>query len=106
MENDPFKNAQQLKKLTARYFNTLKTSKDEPKVNIAELKILNYFELGCMVSDMIKLCILALDHDMHNVPEKKDQSINVGLILETVLQLFPLDECEFLSYVGEIVNRE
>ena len=53
---------------------------------------------------MIKLCILALDHDMHNVGEKKKQSINVGLILETVLQLFPLEEMEFLACVGEMVD--
>lgn len=53
---------------------------------------------------MLKLCILALDHDMHNVGEKKKQSINVSLILETVLQLFPLEEMEFMGYVGEMVD--
>ena len=53
---------------------------------------------------MIKLCILAFDHDMHNVGEKKKQSINVSLILETVLQMFPLEEMEFLGCVGEIVD--
>lgn len=41
---------------------------------------------------------------MHNIGEKKKQSINVNLILETVLQMVPLDEMEFLSCVGEIVD--
>ncbi|WP_254796562.1 hypothetical protein [Flavobacterium johnsoniae] len=54
---------------------------------------------------MLKLCILALDHNMHNVLEKKNQSINVSLILETALQLFPLDEMEFLGYVGEVAGE-
>lgn len=43
---------------------------------------------------------------MHNVAEKKKQSINVSLILETVLQLFPLDEMEFLGCVGEMVGKK
>lgn len=42
---------------------------------------------------------------MHNVPEKKNQAINVSLVLETVLQMFPLSEMEFLSCVGEIVGE-
>ena len=45
---------------------------DESQTYIAQIKVLNYFELGCVISDMIKLCILALDHDMHNVEEKKN----------------------------------
>ena len=61
---------------------------NESQTYTAQINVLNYFELGCIISDMIKLCILALDHDMHNVGEKKKQSINVSLILVTVLQLF------------------
>ena len=53
---------------------------------------------------MLKLRILALDHDMHKIDEMKHESINVSLILETVVQMFPLNEFEYLSYVGEIVD--
>ena len=94
-----------LKKLTALYFRTLQPANDQQETYIAQIKFLNYFELGCAITDMIKLCILALDHDMHNINEKKNQSINVGLILETVLQMFPLDEMEFLGCVGEMVGE-
>ena len=93
-----------LRTLTALHFRTLKPANDASKTYTAQIRVLNYFELGSVISDMIKLCILALDHDMHNVGEKKKQSINVSLILETVLQLFPLDEMEFLSCVGEMVD--
>ena len=82
--------------------STLKPANDQSETYIAQIKVLNYFELGCVITDMLKLSILALDHDMHNVQEKKSQSINVGLILETVLQMFPLDEMEFLGCVGEM----
>lgn len=101
METNEIEKLARLKRLTAQYFTTLKPTKDKNTYTV-QFKVINYLELGCVITDMLKLCILALDHDMQNVEEKKKQSINVSLILETVLQMFPLDEFEFLSYVGEI----
>ncbi|QOG01892.1 hypothetical protein [Flavobacterium sp. MDT1-60] len=106
MKTNETETLERLRTLTALHFRTLKPANDESKTYTAQINVLNYYELGCIISDMIKLCILALDHDMHNVGEKKKQSINVSLILETVLQLFPLDEMEFLSYVGEMVGEK
>lgn len=105
MKTNETQTLERLKQLTALYFRTLKPTNDESKTYTTQIKVLNYFELGCIITDMLKLCILALDHDMHNVGEKKNQSINVSLILETVLQLFPLSEMEFLSCVGEVVGE-
>lgn len=105
METNEMKTLSRLKQLTALHFRTLKPDNDNSKNYIAQIEVLNYFELGCVITDMIKLCILALDHDMHKIEEKKNQSINVSLILETVLQLFPLDEMEFLSCIGEMVGE-
>jgi hypothetical protein len=106
METNEIETLARLKKLTAIHFRTLKPANDESQSYIAQIKVLNYLELGCIITDMLKLCILALDHDMHKIEEKKNESINVGLILETVLQMFPLEEFEFLSYVSEIVGSE
>jgi hypothetical protein len=106
METNEMETLERLRKLTALHFRTLKPANYESKTYTAQINVLNYFELGCIISDMIKLCILALDHDMHNVVEKKRQSIHVSLILETVLQLFPLEEMEFLSCVGEMVGEK
>lgn len=103
METNEMETLERLKKLAAIHFRTLKPANSESKNYIAQIEVLNYLELGCVITDMLKLCILALDHDMHNVPEKKNQAINVGLVLETVLQMFPLSEMEFLSCIGEIV---
>ncbi|MCV2486254.1 hypothetical protein OD917_15055 [Flavobacterium sp. SH_e] len=53
---------------------------------------------GCVVTDMLKLCILALEQDALKISEtNKSKSINVDLILDTVLQLISMDEFEFLS---------
>ncbi|OXG05815.1 hypothetical protein BC749_102190 [Flavobacterium araucananum] len=104
METNEIEKLARFKKLTSQYFTTLKPTKDKNTYTV-QFKIVNYLELGCVITDMIKLCILALDHDMHKIEEKKSDSINVSLILETVVQMFPLDEFEFLSYVGEMVNE-
>lgn len=106
MKTDETETLERLRKLTALHFRTLKPANNESKTFTAQINVLNYYELGCVISDMLKLCIFALDHDMHNVGEKKKQSINVSLILETVLQMFPLDEMEFLGCVGEMVGEK
>ncbi|QSW89917.1 hypothetical protein J0383_03650 [Flavobacterium endoglycinae] len=105
METNETKNLNRLKELTALYFTTLKPAEDNSQKQIAQIKVLNYFELGCLITDLLKLCILALEHDMHNVEKKRSDSINVGLVLETVLSIFPLDEMEFLGFAGEIVRE-
>lgn len=98
------KNLEDIKKLTTGFLNTLKPAKDEKDCYTAEVKVLDYYELGCVITNMLKLCILALEHDEHKISEtRKDQSINVALMLEVVLQLFPLDEFEFLSEIKQLV---
>jgi len=105
MESNETQNLEELRKLTAQYFTTLKPTHDKNSY-IVQFKIVNYLELGCVITDMLKLCILALDHDMNNFSTKdKNSSINVALILETVVQMFPLDEMEFLGCIGEMVGE-
>lgn len=102
METKEIKNLDNIKKITALYFNTLKRANDEKDVYTAEIKFINYYELGSVIKNMLQLCILAVDHETHKISETgKNQSINVGLILELVLQLFPLDEFEFLDEINE-----
>jgi len=103
METNETETLAKLKKLTAQYFTTLKPTKNKNSYAV-QFKVVNYLELGCVITDMLKLCILALDHDMHKIEEMKHESINVSLILETVVQMIPLDEFEYLSYVEEIVD--
>lgn len=103
MESNEIKNLD-LKKMVSLYFRTLKPVND--KTNVAQIKFQNYLELGCVITDMLKLCTLALEQDVHKIPETdKSQSINIGLILETVLQLIPQDEFDFLSEIDYLLNR-
>lgn len=103
METKQTKNSDNIKKLSALYFNTLKRANDEKEIYTAEIKFINYYELGCVIINILQLCILAIDQETHKISKKeKNQSINVGLILELVLQLFPMDELEFLDEINEL----
>ncbi|GAA3765416.1 hypothetical protein [Flavobacterium ginsengiterrae] len=106
MQTNEIKNLEYLKKLTAIYFRTLKPANDETGNNIAKIKFVNYYELGCVITNMLKMCILALDHDAHKISMTNRNQINVSLILETVLEMFPLDEFEFLSEISDLVIED
>lgn len=97
METNEIKKLAYLKKLADRYLSTLKPIDATLETNAAQIKLVNYYELGCVITNMLKMCILALDQEAHN-----NQSINVSLILEKVLEMFPLDELEFLSEIRDM----
>lgn len=104
METKEIKDLEYLRKLMNRYLNTLKTPNDKTEFYTAEIKLLNYGELGCVITNMLKLCILALDSEAPEISKTiKNPSINVALILEVVLQLFPVDEFELLSEINEFL---
>lgn len=101
MESNEIQNLEQLKQLSNLYCRTLKSSDNKTKPNVAQINFLNYFELGCTISDLLKLCILALNHDANKISQTNKNAIDVSLILEMVLQMIPLDELEFLSHIKE-----
>ncbi|OXB00414.1 hypothetical protein B0A75_08870 [Flavobacterium oncorhynchi] len=82
-----------------QYFSVLKKSSDNSEGCKTEIKFSTYYELGCMINNMLKLCVLGLDND-------KDSSINVGLILEHIIELFPLDEFELLDKIKGLLIVE
>lgn len=102
MKTEEIKDLEYLRKLMTRYLNTLKTPNDKTEFYTAEIKFLNYYELGCVITNMLKLCVLALDSESQKISDTTiNPSINVSLILEVVLQLFPVDEFELLSEINE-----
>ena len=104
MEAKEIKDLQYLRKLMSQYLNTLKGPNDKTGFYTAEIKLINYSELGCVITNMLKLCILALDSEAQEISKTiKDTSINVALILEVVMQLFPVDEFELLSEINELL---
>ena len=107
MKPNQIKSLENLRKLTARYCTTLNPSKDKTKFYTAQIELLDYYELGCVITNMLKLCILALENESHKTSDAdKNSAINVSLILENVLKMFPLDEFEMLSEINEILVED
>lgn len=98
MENAEIEKVNYLKKQSAQYLNILKSAE---KGYNAEINVLNYSELGCVITNMLKLCILALENDNYKKP-----LTDVGLVLEQALQLFPTDEMELLDIINEMRTKE
>ncbi|MCR4033954.1 MULTISPECIES: hypothetical protein [Flavobacterium] len=106
MEANEIKNLEPLRKLTSFYFQTLKPTSDKIGDNVAQIKFQNYLELGCVITDMLKMCILTLNQNAHQISETNKSAIDVSLILETVLQLIPMSEFEFLSEINYLLARD
>lgn len=96
MKSEELKALENIKKLSARYLNILKPTTND--TYNAEIKISSYSELGCVILNMLKMCILTLEYD-----DCKKPSIDLRLILEKTVQLFPVDEFELLDIVKEIL---
>lgn len=88
-----------IKKQSAQYLNILKPTGN--KSYNAEVKVLNYSELGCLITNTLKLCIMALENE-----NAKNPLIDVGLVLEQALHLFPTDEMELLDIINEMLVKE
>lgn len=93
-------NLEDFKTLTAGYFNTLKPVQNEKDIYNVKIKVGSYYELGCIITNMLKSSILALDQN--TAKDSNYDSINVVLLLETALQLFPMNEFEFLDRINEL----
>ena len=105
METNEIKNLDELKRLTSIYFRTLKPSDNQSKTNIAQIEFMNYSELGYVITDMLRLCIVALNQEANKVSNTNKNAIDVALILEIALQLFPLHEMELLSEIDLLCNE-
>jgi hypothetical protein len=107
METIEIKKLENLKQLIARHHNINNKATAEKEMCTTHINLLNYYELGCIITEMLKLCVLALDQDAHQISEtRKNPAINVSLILETVLGMFTLGELELLSEITEMMNSD
>lgn len=103
METNETQKMEILRKLIARNLNTLRPSNDNTGSYATQIKLLNYSELGCVIAEILKLCIVALDYEANKASNTiKTSQINVALILEMVLEMFPTDEMEILDEINEM----
>lgn len=106
METDEIKKLENIRLLSRKLLNTLKRAEDKRGIYNAEIRVYGYCELGSVVSNLMKLCIIALDQDSAEVPPTiQNKYIDIGLILGIALQLFPVDEFEFLNEVTDLFSE-
>ncbi|MCV9931402.1 hypothetical protein OIU80_03845 [Flavobacterium sp. LS1R47] len=104
MEAQGIVNTEDFRQLIARYFTTIKPVNDKTGSYTAEIRVSNYCELSYVITNMLKLCTLALDHETLEVSNTaRDSSIDIALILKVVMQLLPLDEIEFLDEINKML---
>lgn len=105
METDEIKKLEQIKRLSGRMLNTLKRAEDKRGMYNAVIRVYDYQELACVIRSLMKLCIIALDQESAEVPPTiENQYIDVGLIIGIALQLFPVDEFEFLNEITDLFS--
>lgn len=98
METDEIKKIEEIKRLSERLLNTLKRAEDKRGMYNAKIRVYDYYELASIITNLMKLCIIAVNRDSAEVPPTvENQNIDVGLILGIALQLFPIDEFELLN---------
>jgi hypothetical protein len=106
METDKIKKLEDIRVLSGKLLNALKKAEDKRGMYNAEITFYGYCELGYVIRNLMKLCIIALDHDSAEVPPTiENQYIDVGLILGIALQLFPVDELEFLNEITDLFSE-
>jgi len=64
---------------------------------IAAIKVANYSDSLFIASDLIKLCMIAMNADENHL-------INLTNVLEIVLQFLPFEEMEVLDELQEILE--
>ena len=100
-KTDDIKKLETIKRLTFSCLSTLKPVENKNGIHSAEIKVYDYSELASVIRNLMKLCIVALDHDGAEVPSTiNNKTIDVGLILGIALQLFPIDEFELLNEIS------
>jgi hypothetical protein len=91
-----------------KYFTKLKPDPKNGELFIVELKVSGHSEVNSMLADILKVSILALEHDPPYVSRTiQNPEINVMGLLEIAVQLLPHGEMELLDEVHQFyLNQE
>lgn len=103
MEKNEIENLKNLKKLAAGYLKSTDPVGSKTQAFVTKIRLRSYFELSCAITDLLRLCILSLEEEEHKKAADRKSCMNVAIILEIVIQLFPMEEFEFLNELHQQV---
>jgi len=96
----------QLKELEKEHFHALKPYIPEKGLYGIELITEGYCETSFMISNMIKVCIVALENEYIPTRIVPQPHHNVSEVLGYILDLIPHDEMEFLDKVRKLLSEQ
>ncbi|UBZ15791.1 HEPN domain-containing protein [Flagellimonas marinaquae] len=104
--NDQASLIDQLKELEKMYFHALKPYIPEKGLYSTELITEGYCETSYMISDLIKVCITALENENFSTRSVPQPHSNISGVLGYILDLIPHDEMEFLDKVKKLLSDQ
>ncbi|AEM70803.1 MAG: HEPN domain-containing protein [Allomuricauda sp.] len=96
----------QLKELEKMHFHALKPYIPEKGLYSVELITKGYQETSFMISDLIKVCITALENENFSTRSVPQPHFNISEVLGYILDLIPYDEMEFLDKVRKLLSEQ
>ena len=104
--NDESSLLEQLKELEKMHFHALKPYIPEKGLYSVELITKGYQETSFMISDLIKVCITALENENFSTRSVPQPHYNISQVLGFILDLIPHDEMEFLDKVRKLLSEQ
>jgi len=96
----------QLKELEKEHFFALKPYMPEKGLHSIELITEGYGETSFMISNLIKVCITALETENFSTRSVPQPHRNISEVLGYILDLIPHDEMEFLDKVRKLLSEQ
>lgn len=97
---------EQLKEMEKMYFHALKPYLPEKGLYGTELITEGYCETSFMISNLIKVCIVALENEYIPTRIVPQLHHNVSEVLGYIIDLIPHDEMEFLDKVRKLLSEQ
>jgi HEPN domain-containing protein len=97
---------EQLKELEKEHFFALKPYIPEKGLYSIDLITEGYGETSFIISDLIKVCITALENENFSTRSVPQPHSNISGVLGYILDLIPHDEMEFLDKVRKLLSEQ
>lgn len=96
--------SESLRRHAEKHFVLLQPENIKKKRDSLSLNLSGYTEVAYLMSDIIKVCILALDGmDSHGHSRIPEPETNISGVLSILLDLVPYEEFEFLDHIRQEV---
>lgn len=96
-----------LRSVANKHLVLLESHNSNRKSDTVQLRLSGYADVMYLISDIVKVCILALDdggsHDNVHIPEPGS---NISGVLGIILNLIPYEEADLLDKIRESVLSE